>query len=45
MEELRKTELVFGDLCQLYHEINTKRRNPKLFRLAFESYERRPGQP
>lgn len=38
MYETSKTELVYGDLCQLYRDINENRRNPRLFRLAFETY-------
>lgn len=38
MREPTKTQLVFGDLCQLYVDINKNRRNPRFFRLAFESY-------
>lgn len=38
MREPTKTQLVFGDLCQLYIDINKNRRNPRFFRLAFESY-------
>lgn len=38
MREPTKTQLVYGDLCQLYSDINTNRRNPRFFRLAFESY-------
>ncbi len=32
------TRLVFRDLQNLYSELNVSRRNPKVFRLAFESY-------
>lgn len=38
MREPTKTQIVFADLCQLYVDINKNRRNPRLFRLAFESY-------
>lgn len=38
MNEPTKTELVYGDLCQLYLDINQKRRFPRIFRLAFELY-------
>lgn len=38
MNRPTKTEIVFEDLHQLSIDINTRRRNPRIFRLAFESY-------
>lgn len=38
MSDTSKPELVYGDLRQLYRDINENRRNPRLFRLIFETY-------